>query len=310
MAVAGAFTATTTNGGALIFLSWMATMSVASEASLLAGWLFLAVSVLAVEIGGLAYGFGTWVLLGYPLVLLLALLAGHNRRSYRVQAEQSAVLLAQFEQLQLEQQRVDVLDERTRIAREIHDVLAHSLGALSLQIQSARAVLEVQDDRVRTLELLEQAQRMTTDGLTETRRAVHALRSDTPPLPQVLAELSTAHQLRHHAVVTVEVTGEPRPLAANAGLALTRTAQETLVNSAKYAPNEPVNLRLDYDQDQTVLTASNRLARQAVASERSFETVDGGFGLTGLRERLLLLGGTLRAGLDDDSWVVTAQVPQ
>jgi signal transduction histidine kinase len=307
--VAGAAASATGAGGPLIFLAFMAVLSAGSETGLTAGFIVFGLGVLSVEIGALAYGSSSWTVFGYPLVLLVGLLLGHNRRAYRVKAEQSAAMLAQVEQLRVEQHRIDVLDERTRIAREIHDVLAHSLGALSLQIQSARAVLSVKDDRLRTLELLEQAQRMATEGLTETRRAIHALRTDTPPLPEVLADLAGAHELLHQAPVTFHLNGEPRVLTPDASLALTRTAQETLVNSAKHAPREPVDLRLDFDDDHTVLTASNRLSRPGDATTPGFESVNGGYGLTGMRERLLLLGGTLSAGPDRDRWIVTAQVP-
>jgi signal transduction histidine kinase len=309
MTVAGASASATGTGGALIFLAFMAVLSAGSETSLTSGFTVFGLGVLSVEIGALAYGSSSWTVFGYPLVLLVALLLGHNRRSYRVKAEQSAAMLAQVEQLRIEQHRIDVLDERTRIAREIHDVLAHSLGALSLQIQSARAVLSVNDDRPRTLELLDQAQRMASEGLTETRRAIHALRTDTPPLPDVLAELAGAHELLHQAPVTFHVNGEPRVLTPDASLALTRTAQETLVNSAKHAPREPVDLSLDFDDDHTVLTASNRLSGPGDTTMPGFESVNGGYGLTGMRERLLLLGGTLSAGPDHDRWIVTAQVP-
>jgi signal transduction histidine kinase len=309
MTVAGASASATGTGGALIFLAFMAVLSAGSETSLTSGFTVFGLGVLSVEIGALAYGSGSWTVFGFPLVLLVALLLGHNRRGYRVKAEQSAAMLAQVEQLRIEQHRIDVLDERTRIAREIHDVLAHSLGALSLQIQSARAVLSVNDDRPRTLELLEQAQRMASEGLTETRRAIHALRTDTPPLPDVLAELAGAHQLLHQAPVTFHVNGEPRVLTTDASLALTRTAQETLVNSAKHAPREPVDLSLDFDDDRTVLTASTRLCEPGATTTPGFESVNGGYGLTGMRERLLLLGGTLSAGPDRDHWIVTAQVP-
>ena len=73
--------------------------------------------------------------------MVAGLIIGRNRGAYRIQAEQAAQLLAQREQLQAEQRRADLLDERARIAREIHDVLAHSLGGLGIQIQAARAVL-------------------------------------------------------------------------------------------------------------------------------------------------------------------------
>lgn len=309
IALAAGDAAATASGWPLIVFAFVAVLSGASETSVIAGWTILALGVLAVETGGLLYGSGSSVELGFPLLLFVGFLAGHNRRAYRVQAEQSAVLLAQVEQLRVEQHRIDVLAERTRIAREIHDVLAHSLGALGVQIQAARAVLTDQDDRERALELLERAQRMAAEGLTETRRAVHALRSDTPPLPEVLAELAAEHERRHGAAVTLQVNGTPRPLTADVNLALTRTAQETLVNSAKHAPRAPIDLRLDYDDEHTALTTTNSLADAGRATDAGFESVNGGYGLKGVRERLLLLGGTLTAGPESHEWVVTAHVP-
>jgi signal transduction histidine kinase len=285
----------------------------------------------------LAFGSAAWDVGGYPLILLLGLVFGRALRGFRVQAEQSAALLTKAEQLHLEQNRAATLDERNRIAREIHDVLAHSLGALGVQIQAAQAVLTDQADIERAVELLAQARRMVTEGLVETRRAVHALRADTPPLDQGVAELGAAHQGRHRAQVDFEVTGTPRSLPPDAGLALIRTAQEALVNTAKYAPHEPVEIRLDYDEGATALTVVNRLpdgagtgngfgTRNGVGTGNaavvrnggdhkgsngtSFETANGGYGLAGMRERLLLLSGTLSAGQDGENWVVVARVPR
>ena len=97
--------------------------------------------ILAIEVSGLVFGANYGVLFGVPLFVFVGLVIGRNRGAYRIQAEQAAMLLAQRERLETEQRRADLLDERARIAREIHDVLAHSLGALGIQIQAARAVL-------------------------------------------------------------------------------------------------------------------------------------------------------------------------
>ena len=142
-------------------------------------------SVLAIEANWIIYRDGSnqvSVFLLFPLVPLSGLLVGRLIRSRRVQAEQSAALLAQTQQLLAARGRADVLGERARIAREIHDVLAHSLGALGIQIQAARAVLTDHKDIERAVDILVTAQRMAADGLTETRRAVHALRVDSRPL--------------------------------------------------------------------------------------------------------------------------------
>jgi signal transduction histidine kinase len=308
--VSGAAAATKT-GGNFGALALIAAISAGSADSLAVGWIVAALGTLGFEPLALAWGTDIWGLIGYPATLLAGLLLGLNRRDHRLRAEQSAVLLAKADQLREEQATVAALGERARIAREIHDVLAHSLGALALNIQAARAVLTDQHDEARAVEILDQAQRMATDGLGETRRAVHALRGETLPLPEGLAELSAAHQRRHGARVTFEVSGAPRPLPPDAGLAITRTAQEALVNTAKHAPHQPVQLSLDYGEASTSLTVVNHLPENGHGSDGAgLATVNGRYGLTGLRERLLLLDGTLSAGRTGADWVVVAEVPQ
>jgi signal transduction histidine kinase len=308
--VSGAAAATKT-GGNFLDLALIATISAGSADSLVVGWVVTGLGMLGFESLALPGGTDIWPVIGSPGVLLAGLLLGFNRRDHRLRAEQSAVLLAKADQLREEQATVAALGERARIAREIHDVLAHSLGALALNIQAARAVLTDQHDEARAVEILDQAQRMATDGLSETRRAVHALRGDTLPLPEGLAELSAAHQRRHGARVTFEVTGAPRPLPPDAGLAITRTAQEALVNTAKHAPHQPVQIRLDYAETRTSLKVVSHLTENGHdADEAGLATVNGRYGLTGLRERLLLLDGTLSAGRTGGDWVVAAEVPQ
>ena len=248
------------NGGALIYLGMAAALMAATQDGLATTWTVVGLGVLTAIVAGLAVGASAWVIIANVSGLLILMLLGRNRRSARVQAEQAAALLAKAEQLQDEHARVATLDERTRIAREIHDVLAHSLGALGVQIQVARAVLTDQNDVPRAVEVLDQAHRMAIDGLAETRRAVYALRGDTLPLPAGLAQLSADHQRQHGAPVTFGVSGEPRPLTPDAGLAITRTAQEALINTAKHAPHQPVDIRLDYAAADTSLRVTNQLS--------------------------------------------------
>jgi signal transduction histidine kinase len=309
MAVTSGLAALTTNGGPFSLLSAMATVGAGDAFTLAVAGTITGIAALTVGSVGLAFGIPTWEAFFYPLTLVFGLLFGRLERGYRLQAEQSVALLAKAEQLRAEQNRSATLDERNRIAREIHDLLAHSLGALGVQIQAAQAVLTDQRDVDRAVELLGHARRMATEGLHETRQALHALRRATPPLLDALTGLSSDHQRQYGALVSFEVTGAPRALSADAGLALTRTAQESLVNSAKYAPHEPVEVRLDYDQGRTALTVVSRLPGDA-DGHPMLETANGGYGLAGMQERLLLIDGSLQAGPRDGSWVVTAQVPQ
>jgi signal transduction histidine kinase len=191
-------------------------------------------------------------------------------------------------------------------------VLAHSLGALGIQIQAARAVLADQGDTAKAGEILAAAQRMAAEGLVETRRAVHALRSDTLPLDEELAMVSDTHAQRYRVAVSFHTDGARVALAPDASLALLRIAQEALVNAAKHAAGHGVAIRLDYGAADVRLTVRNDLDPGAADAGRpaGLSTVNGGYGLTGMRERLRLLDGTLEAGRRDDQWVVTAELPR
>ena len=298
--------------------TWIAVFAVVaavvagSETSLPAALAVTAAGALAIEVSGLVFGDGYGTLLGLPAFVLSGLLVGRNRGHYRIQAEQAATLLAQRERLQAEQRRADLLEERTRIAREIHDVLAHSLGALGIQIQAARAVLADHGDTAKAGEILAGAQRMAAEGLVETRRAVHALRTDTLPLDQELALVSDTYAQRYHVAVSFDTAGAAGPLPPDATVALLRVAQEALVNAAKHAAGQGVAVRLDYGDAGVRLTVRNDVDPGAPGAGRpaDLSTVNGGYGLTGMRERLRLLNGTLEAGRRDGQWVVTAELPR
>ena len=297
-------------GSVMVVFGFIAALIAGGDVALPAALAVTGAGILAIEIGGLAYGASIGVLLGFPTIVLAGLIIGRNRGAYRIQAEQSAALLAQRERLQAEQRRADLLDERARIAREIHDVLAHSLGALGIQIQAARAVLSDYGDIDRAGQLLATAQQMAGEGLTETRRAVHALRADTGPLAGELARISDIHAQRYHVAASFGTGGVPAPLPPEATVALLRVAQEALVNAAKHATGQDIEVRLDYEEADVRLTVRNELGLDSAAGPPGAGTVNGGYGLTGMRERLRLLDGTLRVGRDGRQWIVAAQVPR
>jgi signal transduction histidine kinase len=312
MTIAGAVAAVTPQGGPILILGFIGALAAGRHTRLIAGSIICGLAIAAVALAELTSKTYPWGTVGTVAATVLgALLIGQNSRAYKLRADQAAELLAKAKQLHQEQARTAALDERTRIAREVHDVLAHSLGALGLQIQVARAVLTDSGDVPRAVELLDQARRMASDGLRETRRAVHALRGDIRPLPEGLAELSASHQRQHGTPVHFEVSGEPRPLSPDVGLAITRAAQEALVNTAKHAPCQPVEMQLDYTGPCTRLVVTNHLAENGDSDHPpALSTVNGGYGLAGMRERLLLLDGALSAGRKGSDWVVEARVPQ
>ena len=308
MAIAGGVAAVTSGSGqTLVAFACIAAFWAGSETGLPTAVAVAAAGIVSIWVAGGIAGSNFGTMAGDPLLIAVCAMFGLQRSSYRVQAEQSAALLTQHERLRAEQRRADVLDERTRIAREIHDVLAHSLGALGIQIQAAKAMLTDHGDVDRAVEALSTAQRMAADGLTETRRAVHALRVDTLPLGQELAAVVDTHRQRYHVPVTLETSGVARALPPDAALALLRAAQEAMVNAAKHAPGQRVAVRLDYGGNDVRLSVVNGLDGADASVRRPGHT--GGYGLTGMRERLRLLNGTLRAGSKENEWAVTAELP-
>jgi len=103
------------------------------------------------------------------------------------------------------------------------------------------------------------------------------------------------------------VSGDVRPVPAQAGLTVYRTAQEALTNARKHAPGEPITLNLGYEPGQVTVTIVNPLPPQAAA--RPLAATGAGCGLTGLAERAALVGGQLTAGPDGQTWRISLKVP-
>ncbi|OLZ56304.1 sensor histidine kinase [Amycolatopsis keratiniphila] len=280
---------------AVVTVSRFATLTEPSVAAIM-GVVGLDASLAAVT--GLVAGAAGPLVFGNVGVLLVLMLLGLNRRQYEVQAVQAAELLEQTKLAQSEHARAAALDERTRIAREIHDVLAHSLGALGVHLEVAEALLAEKSDVDGALDRVRSSRKLAADGLAEARDAVAALRSDVPSLAGALRQLAGAHQGR----VTFEVVGEQRPLPSAAVVSLAGVAREALTNAAKHAYGRPVSLRLHFAEAEVRLRVWNEIG-ETVRSEDT-----GGFGLTGMRERLALAGGTLTAGPGDGRWTVEAVV--
>jgi len=236
------------------------------------------------------------------LSVVVGLMVGASRRQYVERTFQAEQLLAERVRADAEGDRAAALAERNRIGREVHDVLAHSLGALSVQLDAADALLERSDDPAKAHQLVQQARKLAVQGLEETRQAVHALRDEPVALAEQLASLAA----RDSAELTV--TGAPRPLAADAGLALYRAAQEAVTNARKHAPGSLVSIRLDFDLGSTRLRVTNGPGPSSEAGNE-LSTTGGGFGLQGMRERIELLGGQVVAEPSDLGFTVQVAVP-
>ena len=188
--------------------------------------------------------------------------------------------------------------ERSRMARDLHDVLAHSLSALALQLEGARLLAADRGADPEVVDSIERAHHLAAGGLAEAREAIGALRGDALPGPERLPALVDTFGER----CTLTVTGEPAELPSEARLALYRTAQEALTNVRKHSDAERVDLRLEYEPDGARLVVED--TGVAVSAPNG-----GGYGLTGMRERAELLGGRLSAGPTGSGFRVELWLP-
>jgi len=231
------------------------------------------------------------------------LLAGASRRQYLGRTRQAEELLAERVRADAERDRAAALAERNRLGREIHDLLAHSLGALSVQLDAADALLEDGGNPDKARLLVQQARGLAVQGLDETRQAVHALRDEPVELAEQLGALAS----REGAELTVR--GQPRRLPPEAGVALYRAAQEALTNARKHAPGAPVTIDLEFAPAGTTLVVTNG-SRPAGVATTELKNTGGGFGLQGMRERIELLDGQVHAEPSAKGWTVRVAVPR
>ena len=258
---------------------------------------------------------------GAAFIFTIGLFIRSARRS-REQADAARAraedLLAQLAASQEAQAQAAALTERARLAREIHDVLAHALSGLVLSLDTMELLARRGGDDPgtvgRMLEQVGRAQRIARDGLADTRQAIAALRGDelpgAPLLPRLIQD-ATATGLQ----ATLTVTGDPRPLPPETGLALYRTAQEALTNTAKYAGRAATaRVELSYRPGSVeLLVQDTRAGEPADGASPADGPGDGltfgGYGLAGMRERAELLGGTLIAGPAGPGFAVRLQLP-
>ena len=190
-----------------------------------------------------------------------------------------------LEELAGEVAQLAAANERNRLAREIHDTLGHYLTVIHIQLEAAREILRA--DPERGLTAINRAQTLAKDGLTAVRQSVKALREDARVEGVAEQIRSLVAMVRDESFrATFEAIGAPRPLNAAVALALHRTALEALTNVRKHATASHVGLSLDFG-------AKDRVRLRVEDDGRGAAALDGGFGLTSLRERAEDLGGTI-----------------
>ncbi|MFD9241068.1 histidine kinase [Streptomyces sp. NPDC059556] len=238
------------------------------------------------------------LLTGLPVVM--GILNRTQRQAVRaaIEAAEAAERAARAEA------RTAVLSERSRIARDVHDVLAHSLAGINMQLELADALMDTGDlDKVR--EAHDKAHGLVKDSLRQAQWTVHALREDALPLRETLTAMLESSG--HHDALTVN--GTVRDVPARVTQDLLRIAQEALTNAARHAPGGEVRAELTYTAEVTALRVRNGPATREVSVG-----VGSGMGLIGMRERVALLNGTLSAspiteGPHRNGWQVEAVIP-
>jgi signal transduction histidine kinase len=315
------FTAVATLGAAT---AWRIQVAIAIGAG---GWIAVVLAVWGAD--------KAWAIaLGGIAAILAGALVGFTRRQVVERTHQAAQIEVETARAEVERTRAELLGERNHLAREIHDVLAHTLAALSLQLEAFATVVDGEPETspaVRTQ--LAKTQLLVREGLNEARGAVQALRDDAAPLDDQLRRLAARHQAEF------TVSGPLRPLSPPVVMSLYRVAQEALTNVMKHAPGTATSLRLVVGTEQITLSVDNMAPGRPVESNgtangssgtahASGATPEGssgaggtpngtgflalsgaGYGLRGIAERVALLGGHVEAGPTAEGWRVEAVVP-
>lgn len=306
---------------ATVWLAWMTSTALflfpfptpigGDFAPLLLGLLTGMVGAFTSSRGGLVVALSAAVLLGaaawagrietpwlYLTFIAIGLLVGELMRTQQellVEQRRSQAKLAEHA----------AADERRRIAREVHDVIAHSLSVTLLHVTGARRDLQLDRDVDEAVDALEQAERLGRQAMADIRHTVGLLDDTTgTALPEPgVADLPTLVDdfVRAGLSVSLTVSGDTGRISAAEGLALYRIAQESLANVAKHAPDAAASVTLDIAGAAAVLTIVNPAPAPTAAPE--------GRGTRGMRQRIDLLGGTLDVGLDGPDWAVRAVIP-
>ncbi|MDH6219707.1 signal transduction histidine kinase [Streptomyces pseudovenezuelae] len=234
----------------------------------------------------------------------LPVVAGILSRSRQRAVEAMIASAESAERAARAEARTAVLTERSRIARDVHDVLAHSLAGINMQLELADALIDTGDlEKVR--EANGKAHSMVRESLKQAQWTVHALREDSLPLLESLTAMIESSG--HRDALTV--TGTVRELPARVTQNLLRIAQEALTNAGRHAPGAKLGVELTFAAASSTLVIHNGPATREAAAG-----VGSGLGLIGMRERVALLGGTITAGPvvegpEQGGWQVEAVIP-
>lgn len=248
------------------------------------------------------------VLIGVWGLLAICVLLGVLRRHRLVEAERLLEQVRQEEILRAREARLADLAERTHIAREMHDLIAHSLGVIVAQADGGRYAARTRP--AAATQALTTIGTLGRESMAEMRRLIGVLREeadrrDASPAP-TLADLPALIADYRQAGLRVHLTetGAPSPVPSGLGLTGYRVVQESLSNVLRHAGPTVAAVRLGWQPAMLAVTVTNLAAEPPPAAESGT-----GHGLIGMRERVRLHGGTLAAGPAGDGWRVHAELP-
>ncbi len=280
---------------AFVVACWSTSLALAAALGLLT--LAAPVVVAVIETRG-HIGVGIWILgIAFPWVIGRAVMR-QNR------------LAAQLEATRRELAQQVMLEERRRIARDVHDFVGHGLAAMMLQVTSARHVLR--RDPAAAEEALQSAEDVGRRSMSELRRTLALLRSDDDagvpaPVPTAVEVPDLVDQARAAGLaVTLRIRGDLASIDPGVGLALYRITQEALANAARHAPRAQTALGIELTEEDVTLVAETT---GPVLHPPEGAAHQGGYGLIGMRERAAALGGELTAGPTAQGWQVSCHLP-
>lgn len=265
-------------------------------------------------------------LLWNSVAVVGVLLLGITRRQAAIRRQQQAQLIERSRQLEqrslelieqtertrTETARAAALEERNRIARDLHDLLAHALGGLVVQLDAAEAVLAAGGDQQEVAERLRSSRQLAVDGLRDARAAVRELRSEERPADDSVADAVAAvinGPVGMQLGLTLDLVGEPRLVPYEVAQTFAAVAREAITNINKHAPGGRAAASLIFTGQQVTLEMINALADRRPRQDDLVQS-GGGFGLVGMQRRMAEIGGTIRAGADGNRWVLTADWEQ
>ena len=290
-----------------LLLGFYSVAAYAEERRAILGAAIVGGSILAIDIPRLIAGTNPGDIIPAWLFYTTVWFIGRALRQHRLQSARLQDLAAQLELEREEKARAAVVEERSRISRELHDVIAHSVSVMVVQAQAAQRLLEGEQHEAR--QALGSIETTGRQALTEMRRMLGVLRRTDEELalsPQPSLEHLEAliEKVRASGIpVELRVEGQARPLPPGVGLSAYRIVQEALTNTLKHAGPARAEVMIHYRDDELEVEISDDGAGNGKGE-------GSGQGLIGMRERVALYGGTLESGKRlDTGYLVRARLP-